>query len=169
VVLLISPRIVNSGSIPDERAKAQRGHGNHVFSSTWLRIGNDHLSARRAAEPHEGRAGDPCSRSAWSRATDRAHGPALRRADVPDLFVQLGLEQPDLNLGVGSGSHARQTAEVMIGMEDEFTKNSPSLAALYGDVNSMLGSARRAQPAAHRSAVRAFVCDLARSDGTLGI
>ncbi len=57
------------------------------------------------------------------------------------FFVQLGLEQPDVNLGVGSGSHARQTAEVMIGMEDEFTKNAPSLAVLYGDVNSTLGAA----------------------------
>jgi UDP-N-acetylglucosamine 2-epimerase (non-hydrolysing) len=57
------------------------------------------------------------------------------------FFVQLGLEQPDVNLGVGSGSHARQTAEVMIGMEDEFTKNPPSLAVLYGDVNSTLGAA----------------------------
>ena len=57
------------------------------------------------------------------------------------FFVQLGLEQPDVNLGVGSGSHARQTAEVMIGMEDEFTKNAPSLALLYGDVNSTLGAA----------------------------
>jgi UDP-N-acetylglucosamine 2-epimerase (non-hydrolysing) len=57
------------------------------------------------------------------------------------FFVQLGLPRPDVNLEVGSASHARQTAEVMTGMEDEFTENSPALAVLYGDVNSTLGAA----------------------------
>jgi UDP-N-acetylglucosamine 2-epimerase (non-hydrolysing) len=51
------------------------------------------------------------------------------------------LGQPDLNLGVGSGSHARQTAEVMTGAEQEFMQNSPALAVVYGDVNSTLGAA----------------------------
>ncbi len=62
-----------------------------------------------------------------------------RMSDV--FFVQLGLPMPDVNLGVGSGSHARQTAEVMTGMEREFTENSPALAVVYGDVNSTIGAA----------------------------
>ena len=57
------------------------------------------------------------------------------------FFVQLGLPRPDVNLGVGSGSHARQTAEVLTGMEAEFTENSPALAVVYGDVNSTIGAA----------------------------
>ncbi len=57
------------------------------------------------------------------------------------FFVQLGLPRPDVNLGIGSGSHAQQTAEVLTGMEREFTENSPSLAVVYGDVNSTLGAA----------------------------
>src|SRR6202050_4633359 len=57
------------------------------------------------------------------------------------FFVQLGLPRPDVNLGVGSGSHARQTAEVMTGMEQEFGENSPALAVVYGDVNSTIGAA----------------------------
>jgi UDP-N-acetylglucosamine 2-epimerase (non-hydrolysing) len=57
------------------------------------------------------------------------------------FFVQLGLPRPDVNLGVGSGSHARQTAEVLTGMEREFTENSPALAVVYGDVNSTVGAA----------------------------
>src|ERR1700742_2018354 len=57
------------------------------------------------------------------------------------FFVQLGLPRPDMNLGVGSGSHARQTAEVLTGTEREFTENSPALAAVYGDVNSTIGAA----------------------------
>jgi UDP-N-acetylglucosamine 2-epimerase (non-hydrolysing) len=57
------------------------------------------------------------------------------------FFTQLGLARPHLNLGVGSGSHARQTAEVMTGMEREFMQNSPALAVVYGDVNSTVGAA----------------------------
>ena len=62
-----------------------------------------------------------------------------RMSDV--FFVQLGLPRPDVNLGVGSGTQARQTAEVMVGMEQEFTENPPSVAVLYGDVNSTIGAA----------------------------
>ena len=57
------------------------------------------------------------------------------------FFVQLGLPRPDVNLGVGSGSHARQTAEIMTGMEREFGETVPALAVVYGDVNSTLGAA----------------------------
>lgn len=57
------------------------------------------------------------------------------------FFDQLGLPAPDVNLGVGSASHAVQTTEVMTGMEREFTENSPVLAVVYGDVNSTVGAA----------------------------
>ena len=77
------------------------------------------------------------------------------------FFVQLGLPRPGVNLEVGSGSHARQTAEVMTGMETEFTENSPALALVYGDVNSTLGAALAAAklgiPLAHVEAgLRSF-------------
>jgi len=77
------------------------------------------------------------------------------------FFVQLGLPKPDLNLEVGSGTHARQTAEVMTGMEREFAENSPALAVVYGDVNSTLGAALAAAklgiPLAHVEAgLRSF-------------
>ncbi len=62
-----------------------------------------------------------------------------RMSDV--FFVQLGLPKPDVNLGVGSGTQATQTADVLVGMEREFLDNSPSLAVLYGDVNSTVGAA----------------------------
>jgi UDP-N-acetylglucosamine 2-epimerase (non-hydrolysing) len=57
------------------------------------------------------------------------------------FFVQLGLPRPDVNLGVGSGSHARQTAEIMTGLERDFGDYSPALVVVYGDVNSTLGAA----------------------------
>jgi UDP-N-acetylglucosamine 2-epimerase len=82
-----------------------------------------------------------------------------RMSDV--FFVQLGLPEPDLNLGVGSGSQARQTADVLVGMEREFQENSPSLVVLYGDVNSTIGAglagAKLGVPLAHVEAgLRSF-------------
>src|SRR5487761_1160918 len=77
------------------------------------------------------------------------------------FFVQLGLPRPDVNLGVGSGSHAWQTAEVLTGTEREFTENSPALAVVYGAVSSTLGAALAAAklgiPLAHVEAgLRSF-------------
>jgi UDP-N-acetylglucosamine 2-epimerase len=62
-----------------------------------------------------------------------------RMSDI--FFVQLGLPKPDVNLGVGSGTQATMTADVLVGMEREFLEDTPSLAVLYGDVNSTVGAA----------------------------
>jgi UDP-N-acetylglucosamine 2-epimerase len=62
-----------------------------------------------------------------------------RMSDV--FFRQLALPEPDVNLGVGSGTQAKMTADVLVGMEREFLENSPSLVVLYGDVNSTVGAA----------------------------
>lgn len=57
------------------------------------------------------------------------------------FFTQLGLPEPDVNLGVGSGSHGTMTAEILAGVEREFTESPPSAAVLYGDVNSTVAAA----------------------------
>ncbi|SNT56945.1 UDP-N-acetylglucosamine 2-epimerase (non-hydrolysing) [Actinomadura meyerae] len=57
------------------------------------------------------------------------------------FFTELGLPEPDVNLGVGSGGHAEQTAALMIGLEAEFTSRSPALVIVYGDVNSTIAAA----------------------------
>ena len=57
------------------------------------------------------------------------------------FFRQLGLPEPDVNLGVGSGSHARQTAAIMIGLEDLIEARKPSVVVVYGDVNSTMAAA----------------------------
>ena len=54
------------------------------------------------------------------------------------FFDELGLPVPDVNLGVGSGTHAEQTAAAMVGLEREFSESRPALVLLYGDVNSTL-------------------------------
>jgi len=54
------------------------------------------------------------------------------------LFVALQLPQPDINLEVGSGSHAVQTAEVMRRFEPVVDQYAPSCVLVVGDVNSTL-------------------------------
>jgi UDP-N-acetylglucosamine 2-epimerase (non-hydrolysing) len=57
------------------------------------------------------------------------------------FFRELGLPEPDTNLGVGSGSHAAQTAAIMVALEKEFIERSPELIVVYGDVNSTIAAA----------------------------
>jgi UDP-N-acetylglucosamine 2-epimerase (non-hydrolysing) len=57
------------------------------------------------------------------------------------FFEQLELPEPAANLGVGSGSHAAQTAAVMVGAEREISKRRPDAVVVAGDVNSTLGGA----------------------------
>ena len=54
------------------------------------------------------------------------------------LFEDLRLPQPDINLEVGSGSHAVQTAEVMRRFEPVLDERKPSVVLVVGDVNSTL-------------------------------
>ena len=57
------------------------------------------------------------------------------------FFEELGLPQPDLNLGVGSGSHGTQTAALLVAMEQVFSEQAPERVIVYGDVNSTLAAA----------------------------
>lgn len=57
------------------------------------------------------------------------------------FFVELGLPQPDINLEVGSGSHAQQTAGIMTAIEPVLIKNRPEWLVVYGDVNSTIAAA----------------------------
>jgi UDP-N-acetylglucosamine 2-epimerase (non-hydrolysing) len=57
------------------------------------------------------------------------------------FFRELELPAPDINLDVGSGSHASQTAAIMAGLELELVAKPPPLLLLYGDVNSTLAGA----------------------------
>jgi UDP-N-acetylglucosamine 2-epimerase (non-hydrolysing) len=57
------------------------------------------------------------------------------------FFQQLGLPMPDYNLAVGSGSHARQTADIMTRFEDVTVECKPDVVVVYGDVNSTLATA----------------------------
>lgn len=57
------------------------------------------------------------------------------------FFQQLAIPAPDVNLAVGSGSHARQTAEIMTRFEPVALERKPDIVLVYGDVNSTLAAA----------------------------
>ena len=57
------------------------------------------------------------------------------------FFDELEIPAPKYNLGVGSGSQASQTAQIMVGLEEVLAKEKPDLVIVRGDTNSSLGAA----------------------------
>lgn len=82
--------------------------------------------------------------------------------NMSDIFFrELDIPAPDLNLGVGSGSHAEQTAAMLTGLERAMLDVSPDWVLIYGDTNSTLAAALAAAklhiPVAHVEAgLRSF-------------
>jgi len=63
-------------------------------------------------------------------------------AKMSEVFFQdLGMPAPDVHLGVGSGTHAQQTAKVMVEVEPTLLGEKPDLVVVAGDVNSTLAVA----------------------------
>jgi UDP-N-acetylglucosamine 2-epimerase (non-hydrolysing) len=63
-------------------------------------------------------------------------------AGMSDIFFQqLAIPAADVNLAVGSASHAQQTADVMARLEPVVVERKPDLVLVYGDVNSTLAAA----------------------------
>lgn len=57
------------------------------------------------------------------------------------FFEELGIPEPAVNLGVGSGTHGRQTAQMLAGIEDVLLEQRPDWMLVYGDTNSTLAGA----------------------------
>lgn len=57
------------------------------------------------------------------------------------IFQDLEIRKPDIHLGIGSGSHAVQTAEMMIKLEMAMIERKPDLIIIFGDTNSTLAGA----------------------------
>lgn len=62
--------------------------------------------------------------------------------ELSDVFFdELGIPEPDYNLGVGSGPHGEQTAEMIVELEQLIQQEDPDAVLLYGDTNSTLAGA----------------------------
>ena len=62
-------------------------------------------------------------------------------AELSEIFFrQLGIPEPDVNLGIGSGSHAGQTAALMTAIEVALLEHEPHRVVVYGDINSTLAA-----------------------------
>src|SRR5689334_3822142 len=57
------------------------------------------------------------------------------------FFDELGIPAENYNLNVGSGSHGKQTAAMLTGIEEILLKEQPAAIILYGDTNSTLAGA----------------------------
>lgn len=57
------------------------------------------------------------------------------------FFEDLGISAPQEHLGVGSGSHGKQTGAMLAALDEVFTKYSPDWVLVYGDTNSTLAAA----------------------------
>jgi UDP-N-acetylglucosamine 2-epimerase (non-hydrolysing) len=57
------------------------------------------------------------------------------------FFKQLNLPQPDINLGIGSGTHAEQTSAIMLAYEAILLKDRPEICLVVGDVTSSMACA----------------------------
>jgi len=87
-------------------------------------------------------------------------------ANMSDVFFEeLGMPRPDVHLGVGSGSHATQTAAVLTAFEATCLERKPTMVVVAGDVNSTIAAGLAATklriPVAHVEAgLRSFDRDM---------
>lgn len=97
----------------------------------------------------------PVTHALRRRATDvLVHTGQHYDDNMSDVFFRdLGIPKPEINLGVGSGSHARQTGEMLVALEKTIEQEKPDWVLVFGDTNSTIAAALAAAkihvPVAH--------------------
>ncbi len=56
------------------------------------------------------------------------------------FFREMGIPEPDYNLGISGGSHAQMTAKMLVGVEEILLREAPDALLVYGDTNSTLAA-----------------------------
>ena len=96
------------------------------------------------------------SRTDWCRPVFVHTGQHYDSLLSKTFLTDLGMPAPDHNLGVGSGSHAEQTAKIMVGYETLCLEEPPDWVVVAGDINSTMACALAAKklclPVAHLEA-----------------
>jgi len=63
-------------------------------------------------------------------------------ANMSDIFFEeLGIPEPDYNLGISGGTHAQMTARMLVAIEEVLLKETPDALLVYGDTNSTMAAA----------------------------
>lgn len=57
------------------------------------------------------------------------------------FFREMGIPEPDYNMGISGGTHAQMTARMLVGIEEILMKEEPAALLVYGDTNSTLAAA----------------------------
>lgn len=91
-----------------------------------------------AARAHNAKCNDDASRLEWQLVHTGQHYDA-KMSDI--FFEELNIPKPDINLDVGSASHAVQTARIMEGIEPVLLDYNPDWLVVVGDVNSSVACA----------------------------
>ncbi len=80
------------------------------------------------------------TRAGWNHVVVHT-GQHYDRSMSGDVLAQLDFPEPDIELGIGSGTHGEQTARVLVEIERVLVERSPDLVVVAGDVNSTLATA----------------------------
>jgi UDP-N-acetylglucosamine 2-epimerase (non-hydrolysing) len=99
-----------------------------------IREHNQRIEAMFAADPQRAEAGT-------IQAVLVHTGQHYDESMSGSFFVDLQLPKPDIHLGIGSGSHAAQTAEIMRKFEEVLLREKPAVLIVVGDVNSTVACA----------------------------
>ena len=148
--------------VDDQRDPVRPGHAcrrrHHAASRLASRpcSGWRSSSARGRTSSRSRRSATRCARSPTSPSSSCTRASTTTASLSGTFLEQLGLPEPTYHLGVGSGTHAEQTAAVIVGVERVLRRAPPTPSSCAGDVNSTIGAALAAAklgvPVAHLEA-----------------